>query len=351
MDGEFILDHDLLGLRPARGKIQAGYWRGFKELVGRQGGCSRDILERHNIDPEAFEFHDYHVDCTAALNLLDDCSIRFDDPLFGLHLGDLQQPDAFGGIAFVARTAPTFGQALECFTEFSPVVNSPEGEMVLVAGRDVAEFRWNSQLGGGCEQAHFQGMLLILKTLKMLGGTGFKPLHVNLCFDPHPALRQEVAELAGCALLRRSEFNAIAFASDLLDQSNPSRNSLMYSMMTRCLKRMGEAPSGAVANDVAFFIETTLASGVCTVERCADALGTSSRTLQKQLAGENTSFTILLEMGREKLAKRALAGSRASIDDIAFNLGYSDQGSFGRAFRRWTGQTPRAFRINSRAMH
>ncbi|HNN93134.1 MAG TPA: helix-turn-helix transcriptional regulator, partial [Pseudomonadota bacterium] len=63
---------------------------------------------------------------------------------------------------------------------------------------------------------------------------------------------------------------------------------------------------------------------------------------------EGTTLQEVLRQLREDLARRHLAEQRESIAEIAFVLGFSDVSTFHRAFKRWTGQTPLAYRAQSR---
>ena len=92
------------------------------------------------------------------------------------------------------------------------------------------------------------------------------------------------------------------------------------------------------------FIRGSLASGTCSIERCAEKLGLSVRTLQARLAEENARFSEMVETSRAALAKSHLSQKLLSLDEIADRLGYGEQTSFGRAFKRWTGMTPQQYR-------
>jgi len=73
----------------------------------------------------------------------------------------------------------------------------------------------------------------------------------------------------------------------------------------------------------------------------ARKLGMSARTLQRHLAGEGTSFKDLLDGARVDLARTYVAERRLSVTEIAFVLGFADTSAFSRAFKRWTGASPR----------
>jgi len=77
----------------------------------------------------------------------------------------------------------------------------------------------------------------------------------------------------------------------------------------------------------------------------AQKLAVSTRTLSRKLRDENVAFLEILEETRASLAKRYLAEHDLPISEIAWLLGYSEVSSFTHAFKRWTGTTPRQFRL------
>src|SRR3546814_18206551 len=68
---------------PAAGKIRPGYLRGFKGLVRDLGGDPIQILERHDLDPLAFESHDYDIGGATAVDPYESCSRTLNAPVFG----------------------------------------------------------------------------------------------------------------------------------------------------------------------------------------------------------------------------------------------------------------------------
>ncbi|MFB7586333.1 AraC family transcriptional regulator [Streptomyces sp. NPDC056169] len=81
-----------------------------------------------------------------------------------------------------------------------------------------------------------------------------------------------------------------------------------------------------------------------TPEQLADRLSVSPQTLRRRLAAEGTTYQRLRDQVRRDHALAALAGGRVSIERLSRQLGFSEPSAFHRAFRRWTGETPRAFR-------
>jgi AraC-like DNA-binding protein len=73
----------------------------------------------------------------------------------------------------------------------------------------------------------------------------------------------------------------------------------------------------------------------------------SSRTLQRKLSTEGKTFKQILKSVRKKLAMEYLKDERLSFSEISYLLGFSEQSSFTRAFKNWTGVSPTQARQSS----
>ncbi len=87
-----------------------------------------------------------------------------------------------------------------------------------------------------------------------------------------------------------------------------------------------------------------LPSGDATQDRIASRLHRSCSSLQRDLRAEGTSFRDVREETRRQLATEYVQRSDISLQEVAFLLGFSDQSNFSRAFRRWTGASPKDWR-------
>ena len=91
-------------------------------------------------------------------------------------------------------------------------------------------------------------------------------------------------------------------------------------------------------------MEVLLTTGPLTMRRVANELGTSSRTLQRRLSEHALTFRMAQAAVRLKVARELLRETEMPVHEVAARLGYRKPGAFARAFTRWTGQTPRAYR-------
>lgn len=82
-----------------------------------------------------------------------------------------------------------------------------------------------------------------------------------------------------------------------------------------------------------------------TMDTVSDRLGLTSRTLRRHLKREKTTFSEIVDSARTELALKYLRQADLSTEEIAYVLGFSEAASFVRAFRRWTGGTPKSYRL------
>ena len=216
-----------------------------------------------------------------------------------------------------------------------------------------AELRWSERSNlGANEQATYQGMLLNLKLLRMLAGTSFQPTYVSFPIDMFSKTIPDLERMVGCPVRIIAGRGCIAFPVVALDQPLASHCSLVYQLLTGYLDQLinssdVSAKTSAVPHlldRVSVFIRDNLSRGNASITCCAESLGMSARTLQMQLKTCGISYSDLMEQQRLHRARRLLIQPERTIAEIADILGYAERTSFGRAFKRWTGQSPQQFR-------
>lgn len=91
-------------------------------------------------------------------------------------------------------------------------------------------------------------------------------------------------------------------------------------------------------------VASLLGSGTPTIQRVAKARRTSVRTLQRRLAALDTTYSTVVDEARMQMAALHLRKPDVKLYELSKLLGFADPGSFSRAFKRWTGSTPRDYR-------
>lgn len=107
-----------------------------------------------------------------------------------------------------------------------------------------------------------------------------------------------------------------------------------------------EVNGNKLVADIKTLIVNALPSGIPSIHQVSEHIGMSSRTLTRRLSENGFSFRELVSSTQREISMNLLQESTYSIGEIAFQTGFSEQSAFNRAFKRWTGQPPIAFRKN-----
>jgi len=344
-----------LDVLPTGRQMRAANFTGFSELVRNLGGEPNGILERYGLDARTIADPDQCIDMAAMSEVFEYSSTVLNAPLFGLRLAQLQNPDVFGCVFALCRNAPTFAEGMRDFMAYIPVIHSPLTMTELVETGDTAEFRfWTPDRGEDLDrsQAMYESALLLIKCFKEFGGAAFRPKYVQLAVSSRPPRLEEAEALIGCPLYASTngpKISTIAFHRDVMGRPVPYASRHLYRLLAGYLERIKAATRTSLIERVEDYVYGALPSGNCSVMLCAKKLGLSPRTLQAHLSSYGVQFSEILEKQRVNLAKAYLADADMTLDEVAFRLGYAEQSSFGRAFRRWTGLSPRRYREDQRS--
>lgn len=164
---------------------------------------------------------------------------------------------------------------------------------------------------------------------------------------PLPAYAAEAARRLRLPVDYGAAHNALELDRRLLDLPlQGAFASLHQQAEQRVVQRISErpAPRQGLRSQIERAVQrrpALLGQGIAAV---AIELGLHPRTLQRRLRAESLGFAELQDDLRLRLARRWLCETQLDLETISERLGFSDRRSFSRAFQRWTGQTPSAFR-------
>jgi AraC-like DNA-binding protein len=122
-------------------------------------------------------------------------------------------------------------------------------------------------------------------------------------------------------------------------------NDLLRKYAEAALADRAQAPT-TLRSTIEDAVTQLLPHGKANLTNVSRDLAIGSRTLTRRLGGEGLTFTKVLDESRVGLAKRYLAERDLPITEVAWLLGYNEVSAFFRAFKRWTGMTPRQFRMS-----
>ncbi len=179
-----------------------------------------------------------------------------------------------------------------------------------------------------------------VRTARNLSGIReLSPLGVEL-EHPEPSPSAPFHELFRAPVRFSAAESALEFRGSDLEAPLPTANAELARRSDEVLSRfLAELDRARVASRVRATVAQRLGEGEPPEEDVPRTLGMSSRTLQRRLADEGTTYHQILNRTREQLACAYIRESW-SVTEVAFTLGFGDTSSFSRAFKRWTGMVP-----------
>lgn len=163
---------------------------------------------------------------------------------------------------------------------------------------------------------------------------------------PQPPSKTRHEQFFGCPVTYGAEYSTVALSKASWHTKLVRRESGLAQVLERhaqvLMSRIRDEDLSMASVRTA--IQGQLCGSPPKLEDVAKAIATSPRTLQRRLQEAQTSFKALVDEERGAAARIYLTDPQLANSEIAYLLGYSEASAFARAFRRWTGRTPKEFR-------
>ncbi|MEM9294054.1 MAG: AraC family transcriptional regulator ligand-binding domain-containing protein [Acidobacteriota bacterium] len=182
-----------------------------------------------------------------------------------------------------------------------------------------------------------------------VGQQGFAPLAVHISHSTPEDVSAFEAHFR-CPLCFDARRDALEVSREQLRQPNRlGDTSISRFFDTHLEDALAHLPGDQdLGRRVRAEIAQALSEGVPRLPRLAARLGMSARTLQRRLGEASLSYRDLVDQARRELADHLLRKTDYGLAEIAFLTGFSEQSAFNRAFKRWAGKPPRAYRDEAR---
>lgn len=296
---------------------------------------------------------DTRVSSALVPMLLGRATILLQEPQLGLSLAVSGDPRRHGLLDYLAATSPTLGVAWLQICRYLALWNEGIAIRQTLGPRsqgheEVAlEFR---PCAGEDELEGVRQLLGLATTTLVLAGHRYArrpvlPRCVEFACAP-PTDPDRWAKTLGAPVRFAVPLTRIVYPSPTANIASASSDAKLAPILGRhaddLLARLGDRTSRSA--EVRDAIVAGLRLGEVPLAAVATALRVSARTLQRRLRDEGTSFETLLDETRFGLASSYLRDPTLGIAEIAWLIGFTEISAFYRAFRRWTGTTPGAYR-------
>lgn len=271
--------------------------------------------------------------------------VDIDDDSFPVRYGEALRTDDMGALGLAMKTAPTIRDALGRLVRYVLVlsdtleyalVREPWGRVFALNGRP--HHRRGAALANECALA------AVTSTLRQVSGERLSPREVTF---RHAALSADAShrEYFGCPVTFESSIDGLHFDDQQLARRTLLADDGLSAYLLGQLDALRAQNSGrSLVTDVRGVVADALPDGPPSKSQVARRLGMSERTLHRRLAEHGATFQDLATEARREAAESLLRAAHHNVAEIAFLTGFSDQSAFTRAFKRWTGATPAAYR-------
>lgn len=166
---------------------------------------------------------------------------------------------------------------------------------------------------------------------------------------PKPAHGSRYEEFWRCPVEFGAERNGLRFKSDWLATRFERANTYAFGLFAQKADALNAELMGKsdFRSRVEAHLLPDLHRGVTDIEDIAFKLGMSRSSLYRHLKDEGTTFAEVCDDLRKRMAMDYLSSRKASVKETAYLIGFSESSSFVRAFKRWTGMSPRAFALTN----
>ena len=267
------------------------------------------------------------------------------DPALGIKVGLSSEPQHFFVIGHVWLASANLVEAMQKLVRYETILNSGDTDLEFVGGRGqyiLRESYPNPTDYHGKLRAD-AGIASVVKLCGRARGEPVCPTRLEV-FAPHGTPTEIYRPLCNGTVELSNTHNAMYFrSSDLEAPLIGSIPDVVQSTSRIADRYLASLEDNTVAYDVRTQLVQMLPGGSSDLGEVAARLYRSASTLQRQLGAEGITYRSVLDETRRELAEAYLLGGEHSLAEIAFLLGFSEQGSFTRSFKRWTGMSPRQF--------
>jgi AraC-like DNA-binding protein len=330
------------------GSIHLGVAREIVPVLRGFGLDPDPLIRAAGLDPRLFEDGTSVVPIAALARLYTLCVAQTRCPHFGLLVGQRATILSMDLVGRLMQHSETVGAALEAL-----VSNLSVQDRAVVASLSVSDgvalltYAAYQPETASAEQIIEAAMAVTVNALRTLCGTGWCPTEVLL---PRavPAQTESYRRLFRAPVRFNQESATLVVPAADLTRQVAGADPLLRTMLEEQIRRLRDSAGSEFSDDIRRLLRTRIMDQRCSADDMAGLLTMHRRTLSRRLRYSGSGYRAIANEIRFEIARQLLEETDVALAQIADALGYSEASAFTRAFRRWSGQTPTAWRGDSR---
>lgn len=323
----------------------AGVLRGLIEFAVSKGADRTELVARAGIAPAALDDQDNRIPLENYRALMKACQSLCGDPALALHYGEAVNLAEVSIVGLLGNASETMLHAFAQIKRYGRLVIEVDCggidrfELVRRGGALwLVDHRTNPNEYPEMTESTFAFMLC---GTRQFGSTPFAhEVHVT---HAEPAYRDEYDRIFRAPTVFSSGWNAMRIDEGWLTHRVALQPRYVFGILSDHADALlaDLQASATTRGRVEALLMPVLHTGEVGIVGVAKALGVSRSSLYRALKAEGVSYECVLDELRHKLALHYLSGKKVSVNETAYLVGFSDPAAFSRAFKRWTGRSPR----------
>lgn len=326
---------------PAHVTVTVAYAGALLDYLDQRGVNSATFAAEAGLDTANLS---QRIPAQDYLRLLDQAARLTGDPNIGLHVGECVDLRHLGVVGYAVMSSENATEAVSRAQRYETLVASINRTTLVTTGDESALVFTPTADAPGRTYMELDVSLWV----SFWRRAAAHPIALKRVEFSHsaPADTRAHARIFQCPVCFDARRSAAVFSTALMKAPMRQPDPVLRQIMDEYARRLliQAAASEDPVTRARAYISQKLTEAPPRIGVVAAALGLTPRTLQRKLMDSGLSYSGLVEGVREELARRYLQDPAIDITEVAFLLGYYDQSTFHRAFRRWTGDSPGAFR-------
>lgn len=317
---------------------------GFLNVCNAHGVNSHVLLREVGLDASALVDSERHISAETLCKLLDLAAKESGCGSFAIQMAQARQTLDFGILGVLMRHKPNLREMWQSAIQYRKLLNDATAISLEQSG-DLSILRFELLLNSEIPQQQACELVagVMLRTCQAVLGQAWSPKEVRFMHAP-PQEQYQHKQFFGCPVSFGSEFNGMVLRNVDMAAPNPAADPELVRYAESVAMPMRAFGENALLQEVRKNIYLLMPLEQACIERVAEQMHLSTRTLQRQLDQNGTSFSQVLDTVRKNLVLRYMKNDRYSIGQVASLTGYARQASFTRWFQVNFGMSPRQWR-------